>query len=115
MISAFAPASISFRHAYAPSSTLARPSRATARQFVLLGVVAGAPTIAGAWLGGLVYSAVASVIFLAIAAGAIAQVVILIARQMSKERDLGRLAVSRPVLAGLVAGFAVMYATGLMV
>jgi len=90
-------------------------SRARLAHFVLVGLVAGAPTIAGAWLGGLVYSPLWSVVFLAIAAGAIAQVVVLIGRQMARERALGSLVVTRPVMAGLVAGFAVMYATGLMV
>jgi zinc transporter ZupT len=90
-------------------------SRASIAQFVLLGVVAGVPTIAGAWLGGLVYSPLWSVVFLAIAAGAIAQVVVLIGRQMAKQRQLATLVVSRPVMAGLLAGFAVMYATGLLV
>ncbi len=93
----------------------ARRERASIPQFVVLGAVAGAPTIAGAWLGGLVYSPLWSVVFLAIAAGAIAQVVILIGRQMAKQRELGALVVSRPVMTGLLAGFAVMYATGLLV
>ena len=92
-----------------------RGGRASIGQFVLLGVVAGAPTITGARLGGLVYSPLWSVVFLAAAAGAIAQVVILIGRQMAKQRQLGTLVVSRPVMAGLLAGFAVMYATGLLV
>jgi zinc transporter ZupT len=90
-------------------------SRASLGQFVLLGAVAGVPTITGAWLGGLIYSPLWSVVFLAIAAGAIAQVVILISRQMARQRQLGALVVSRPVMAGLLAGFAVMYATGLLV
>jgi zinc transporter ZupT len=90
-------------------------SRAPLAHFALVGAVAGAPTIAGAWLGGLVYSPLWSVVFLAIAAGAIAQVVVLITRQMTKGRALGSLVASRPVMAGLVAGFAVMYATGLLV
>jgi zinc transporter ZupT len=90
-------------------------SRASLGHFVLLGVIAGVPTIAGAWLGGLVYSPLWSVVFLGIAAGAIAQVVILLGRQMAKQRQIGALMVSRPVLAGLLAGFAVMYATGLLV
>jgi zinc transporter ZupT len=90
-------------------------SRATLAHFVLVGAVAGAPTIAGAWLGGLVYSPLWSVVFLAVAAGAIAQVVILIARQMTRERGLGALLASRPVMTGLLAGFAVMYATGMLV
>jgi zinc transporter, ZIP family len=90
-------------------------SRASLAHFVLVGVVAGAPTIAGAWLGGLVYSPLWSVVFLAVAAGAIAQVVILIGRQMTKQRELATLVASRPVMTGLLAGFAVMYATGMLV
>jgi zinc transporter ZupT len=39
-----------------------------------LGLIGGVPTIAGAWLGGLVYSPVWSVLFLALGVGAIAQV-----------------------------------------
>lgn len=85
------------------------------RRFVELGVVGGAPTIAGAWLGGLVYSPVWSVVFLSIGAGAIAQVVVQIARQMAGAEPVGRRFASAPILTGLMAGFVVMYATGLMV
>ena len=42
---------------------------------VKLGLIGGVPTIAGAWLGGFVYSPVWSVLFLAIGVGAIAQVI----------------------------------------
>ena len=40
-----------------------------------LGLIGGVPTIAGAWVGGFVYSPVWSVLFLAVGVGAIAQVV----------------------------------------
>lgn len=84
-------------------------------RLALLGLVAGAPTIAGAWLGGFVYSPVWSVVFLAVGAGAIAQVVVQIGRGMARERELGDLVQSAPVAAGLAAGVAVMYVTGMMI
>ena len=89
--------------------------RALWARLALLGLVAGAPTIAGAWLGGFVYSPVWSVVFLAVGAGAIAQVVAQIARGMARERPLGELVRSAPVAAGLLVGIAVMYATGMMI
>jgi zinc transporter ZupT len=80
-----------------------------------LGLIGGLPTIAGAWLGGFVYSPVWSVIFLGIGVGAIAQVVGQIVRQMTREGSATRMLASGPVLAGLFAGFAVMYMTGMLV
>jgi ZIP family zinc transporter len=79
-----------------------------------LGLIGGVPTIAGAWLGGFVYSPIWSVVFLAIGVGAIAQVVVQISRQMGRSAP-GRVFTSGPVMAGLVAGFAVMYVTGMLV
>jgi len=80
-----------------------------------LGFIAGAPTIAGAWVGGFVYSPVWSVVFLAIGAGAIAQVVVQITRGTAGDRRLGELITSRSVFLGLLAGFGVMYLTGMLV
>jgi hypothetical protein len=80
-----------------------------------LGLIGGLPTIAGAWLGGFVYSPVWSVLFLAIGVGAIAQVIGQIARQVGREKTETRAFASTPVMAGLLAGFAVMYVTGMMV
>jgi zinc transporter, ZIP family len=80
-----------------------------------LGLIGGVPTIAGAWLGGFVYSPVWSVAFLAIGVGAIAQVVGQIVRQMTREGSVAAMLGTRPVLAGLLAGFAVMYVTGMLV
>jgi ZIP family zinc transporter len=80
-----------------------------------LGLIGGVPTIAGAWLGGFVYSPVWSVLFLAIGVGAIAQVVVQILRHMTREGSVARVLATGPVLAGLFAGFAVMYMTGMLV
>ena len=80
-----------------------------------LGLIGGVPTIAGAWLGGFVYSPVWSVLFLAIGVGAIAQVIGQIVRHMTREGSAARMLATGPVLAGLFAGFAVMYVTGMLV
>ena len=53
---------------------------------MLLGLVGGVPTIAGAWLGGFAYSPVWSVIFLALGVGAIAQVTAQILGQVAGDR-----------------------------
>jgi zinc transporter ZupT len=82
---------------------------------IQLGLVGGVPTIAGAWLGGFVYSPIWSVLFLAVGVGAIAQVIVQITRQVSRESSATQALARGHVLAGLVSGFAVMYATGMLV
>lgn len=82
---------------------------------VRLGLIGGVPTIAGAWLGGLLYSPVAAVLFLGLGAGAIAQVVLQISRQVASGRPLVERFATAPIMMGLLAGFAVMYATGMLV
>jgi hypothetical protein len=54
-------------------------------------------------------------VFLAIGAGAIAQVTVQISRQTAGDVPLTRFFATGHVLAGLFAGFAVMYATGMVV
>lgn len=95
---------------------LARESRRVPiGDLVKLGIIGGVPTIAGAWLGGFVYSPVWSVLFLGIGVGAIAQVVVQIVRQMAGGHPALPQLARAPVLAGLAAGFGVMYLTGMMV
>jgi zinc transporter ZupT len=77
--------------------------------FAALGALAGAPTIAGAWLGGFAFiPAVASIAF-GVAAGAIAQVVWTIGKTMTGEASL----TSGAGTLGFVGGLVVMYLTGL--
>lgn len=95
---------------------LARESRRVPiGDLVKLGIIGGVPTIAGAWLGGFVYSPVWSVLFLAVGVGAIAQVIVQIVRQMAGGQPVAAQLARGPVLAGLAAGFAVMFLTGMMV
>jgi ZIP family zinc transporter len=82
---------------------------------VRLGLIGGLPTIAGAWAGGLVYSPVLAVVFLGLGAGAIAQVLFQIARQMAGTTPLAVRFSSLPVMSGLAAGFLIMLATGMLV
>jgi zinc transporter ZupT len=89
-----------------------RPSIGT---LIRLGLIGGVPTIAGAWLGGLLYSPVAAVLFLGLGAGAIAQVAIQISQQVASGRPLVERFATAPIMMGLLAGFAVMYATGMLV
>ncbi len=84
-------------------------------QLARLGALGGAPTILGAWIGGLVYSPIWSVVCLALGAGAIAQVIVQLVRQTTGEQPLGRHLATTPVASGLLAGVAVMYVTGLIV
>ncbi|HZM28010.1 MAG TPA: hypothetical protein VFB89_11670, partial [Gemmatimonadales bacterium] len=84
-------------------------------RLLVLGLVGSLPTIAGAWLGGFLYSPTLSVLFLALGAGAIAQVIVQIAKGMAAGRPLADALRSGPVMAGLIAGFALMYTTGMLI
>lgn len=83
------------------------------RQLIGLGIVAGVPTILGAWLGGFAYSPMWALISLAIGTGAIFQVVYVILK--NQEEGLVDWLSRGPTFAGLMLGFALMYGTGLMV
>lgn len=81
-------------------------------RLVLLAAVAGAPAIAGAWLGGYATNDVLAVLFFAGAAGAAFEVVVEVGRYVSR-RTAGGLR-SGPAIGGFLAGIAVMYATGVL-
>lgn len=80
-----------------------------------LGLIGGVPTISGAWVGGLIFSPVAAVVFLGLGVGAILQVVVQILGQMARERPIVERLLHAPVAVGLLAGFAVMYLTGMLI
>lgn len=89
-------------------------SRFKWRHLLWLGLLAGGPTIAGTLLGAFAYTALWAVLFLAIGAGAVFQVVIEIARHQARQGGVASLA-SGWSLAGFALGLGLMYVTGLFV
>jgi zinc transporter, ZIP family len=90
--------------------------KVTIRKLVVMGLIAGIPTIVGAWIGGFLYSPIAAIIFLSIGAGAIFQVVYSITSWMSSNTSEPRKAMlSTPMIAGFTVGMAIMYATSLLI
>jgi zinc transporter ZupT len=80
---------------------------------ISLGLVAGVPTIFGAWLGGMAYSSLYATLFLSIGVGAIIQVVLALHRMVAAQTDN---VVWTPLNAsGLMVGLLMMYGTGLLV
>jgi zinc transporter ZupT len=78
-----------------------------------LGMIAGAPAIFGAWVGGFAFSPFSSVIFLSVGAGAIFQVIIIILKWIREEGDKNLSSAS--VAAGFAIGMLVMYLTSIIV
>jgi len=84
--------------------------------FVLLVLLAGAPAMLGTWVGVFAYSDLATAIFFAIGAGAIAQVVYAVTRYTVRlSAHAAQPAVSATSLVGFAAGVGVMYLTSLLV
>jgi zinc transporter, ZIP family len=81
-------------------------------RLVVLALVAGAPAILGAWLGGFVTSDVLAVVFFAAAAGAALEVVVEVGRHVAHRAPGGL--TSGYVLGGFLSGVAIMYVTGLL-
>jgi zinc transporter, ZIP family len=91
---------------------VARGGAASLRRLALLGLLAGAPAVLGAWIGASAFDPSLAALMFGIGAGAIAQVIVQIAPAVRDEA--GRLL--HPLAAGgLLAGIVVMYATGLLV
>jgi ZIP family zinc transporter len=91
---------------------VAREGSARLRTLVLLGLIAGAPAVLGAWIGASAFHPSVAALMFGIGAGAIAQVIVQIAPGLRANdgRVLNPLATG-----GLLAGLLVMYVTGLMV
>ena len=95
---------------------MAKSGRVKLRKLIVLGLIAGVPTIVGAWIGGFLYSPIAAVIFLSIGAGAIFQVVFSIGSWMAKGSVGARQSLlTTPIVAGFAIGMAIMYVTGLVI
>ena len=87
-------------------------SRPGLQRLLLLALVAGAPAILGAWIGGYTTSDALGVLFFALAAGAALQVVVEVGRFIAR-RAPGGLS-SGYAVGGFLAGIVVMYTTGLV-
>jgi zinc transporter ZupT len=85
---------------------------ARVRRLVLLGLIAGAPAILGAWIGASAYQPGLAALMFGIGAGAIAQVVVQIAPHV---RDRAGRLLHPLAVGGLLTGLAVMYVTGLLI
>ena len=99
---------------------LAKSRKLMLRRLVLMGVIAGAPTIVGAWIGGFLYSPIAAIIFLSIGAGAIFQVVYSIGSWVLRpdndnDKNSRTFSVNKFTIAGFAIGMIIMYVTGLLV
>ncbi len=95
------------------AAPLAAGETISRKRLTALVLIAGAPTIAGAWLGGYVTSDIAAVLFFGVAVGAALQVVAEVGRHLHRRAPGGL--TSGWAIAGYLSGLAIMYATGLLV
>src|SRR3989344_5103372 len=80
---------------------------------IIMGLLAGAPTIIGAVIGGFAYSPALAVLFLSIGAGAIFDVSYDIMHYMAKGRWMSLFTITNVL--GFLAGLLIMYLTGFLV
>jgi zinc transporter ZupT len=86
------------------------------KTFILLCLLAGAPAIVGAWVGGFAYSPLLATIFLGVGLGAIWQVIVEVGRLLLRDAQKNNESVANWInLAGLALGIAVMYFTAYFV
>jgi zinc transporter, ZIP family len=101
---------------------LAKSRKLMLRRLIIMGIIAGTPTIVGAWIGGFLYSPIATIIFLSIGAGAIFQVVYSIGswmlrshNQYDEVKEKKAISVNIFIIVGFAVGMTIMYVTGLLV
>lgn len=95
------------------AAPLAEGRRVGVGRPAVLALVAGAPAILGAWIGGFVTNDLLGVLFFALAVGAALQVVAEVGRYLARRAPGGLR--SGHVIAGYLAGIAAMYVTGLFI
>jgi ZIP family zinc transporter len=81
-------------------------------RLAVLGLVAGAPAVLGAWIGAAAFNASLAAFLFGFGAGAIVQVIVQLAPSL---RDEGGRTLHPAAVAGLLGGMALMFATGLLV
>ena len=95
------------------AAPIAEGKRVSLARLAALAVIAGAPAIVGAWIGGFLTSDLLGVLFFAVATGAALQVVVEVGRYVARRAPGGLR--SAWVGGGFLAGVAVMYLTGLLI
>ena len=95
------------------ATPIAEGGRASIARLTALVLLAGAPTILGAWIGGFLRSDVLGVLFFAAAAGAAFEVVVEVGRYVARRAPGGL--TSGYAIGGFLAGIVVMYVTGLLI
>jgi ZIP family zinc transporter len=86
--------------------------RPSPRRLAALGLVAGAPAVLGAWIGAAAFNASLAAFLFGFGAGAIVQVIVQLAPSL---RDEAGRTLHPASVAGLLAGLALMFMTGLLV
>jgi ZIP family zinc transporter len=84
------------------------------KRLATLGLIAGAPAVLGAWIGAAAFNTSVAAFLFGAGAGAIVQVIVQLAPTLRSADDPGRSLQPR-VVGGLLAGLALMFATGLLV
>jgi ZIP family zinc transporter len=87
-------------------------SRPSLGRLAALGVIAGAPAVLGAWIGASAFNTSVAAFLFGAGAGAIVQVIVQLAPSLRAE---GERSLQPRVVGGLLAGLALMFATGLLV
>ncbi len=87
-------------------------TRVTVLTLAGLALIAGVPTILGAWIGGYATNDVLAALFFAIAAGAAFQVVVEVGRYVARQAPGGLR--SGYAVGGFLAGIVAMYVTGIL-
>jgi len=87
--------------------------RPTVGRLALMGLIGGGPAIVGAWIGGFSPSPFLAVLFLAIGAGAIFEVIYEIAKIIQK--DTARESMPMTVFSGVLTGMLLLWITGLFI
>jgi ZIP family zinc transporter len=101
---------------HAPRSEASAPRGGSPLPFIGLALLAGAPAIVGAWIGGFAYSPILGTLFLGIALGAIWQVIVEVGRMLlDRSRRESTPLITWLNLAAFLAGLAVMYLTAFLV
>ena len=87
-------------------------TKAKIAKMIGLGLIAGIPAIFGTWIGGFSFSPFFTIVFLAIGAGAIFQVVLSIFQYMNEKSNLLS---NTSLFAGISVGLLIMYLTSVLI